>query len=272
MRLWEGGNPVRLTLLLKRDSVEEIGRLTLPPKTRVRLEFPAVTARPGDEIVLLPRIEGAFSGGDVVLRDVRIESGAGGETVWRLPQAWDGTEAGAPSGNPVSADGRPVWRLDQLWPDDPIMAGNYRPLVWKGGNWGVSEHGQGGHPSASVRDGAVLFGGLGPWNGPDVRHRKTAALVFVAPRPGVYRVEGTARCKPWEGNAPGFPFAILKKDTQRVAEIAVFELPRDDTPVPFSADVELADGHELLLMPMMSHWHNAAATRVESLRIVLKGP
>ena len=51
------------------------------------------------------------------------------------------------------------------------------------------------------------------------------------------------------------------------AGIAAVELPRDNSPVAFRAEAELSAGHELLLMPMMPHWHNAATTRIEGLKI-----
>ena len=163
-----------------------------------------------------------------------------------------------------------MWRLDQLWPDDPSIAANYHPLVWMGSRWGAKEHAQGGHPSASVSDGSFTAGSLGPWNGPDVRHQKTAALVFIAPSAGVYRVAGVASTKPWEGTAKVFRLGILKKDTQRAASLRTLELPRDGTRVPFELAIELTAGHELLFVPLMPDWHNATSTRIDELAVTMQ--
>ncbi|HEX3134940.1 MAG TPA: hypothetical protein VHX44_15345, partial [Planctomycetota bacterium] len=95
-------------------------------------------------------------------------------------------------------------------------------------------------------------------------------LVFIAPKAGVYRVRGTAHCKPWEGGAASYPFVLLKKDTQRAAEVKRLELPRDDSPVAFDVEVELSDGHELLFLPLMPHWHNAATVRIDGVEVSAK--
>jgi len=270
MRLWDGNNPVRLTFLHRtREKVAELASLKLERDRRVPLAGLRAKVAAGDELVLLPRIEGAFTGGDVTLRDLEVGFGAGGATTWRLPRAWEGSKNGAAEGNPVAVDGKPVWRLDQLWPDDPTLATSYRPLVWMGGRWGAKDHAQGGHPSATVSDGDVRFGSLGPWNGPDVKHQKTGGLVFIAPSSGVYRVTGVARSKPWEGAAKVFRLGFFKKDTQRAAPLKVLELPRDGAAVPFELAVELTAGHELVVMPLMPDWHNATTTSIADLTITL---
>ena len=45
---------------------------------------------------------------------------------------------------------------------------------------------------------------------------------------------------------------MLKKDTQRAAEVPSFVLPRDGTSVPLDFQVALTSGHELVFLPLMS--------------------
>jgi hypothetical protein len=270
LSLWDGNIAVRLSVLRKtKTGATEIATLKLEKGKALPIDVSA-TLEIGDEIVLLPRPDGGFVGGDVTLRDLeaRLGDAAGGGLTWRLPKSWEGAKAGSAEGNPATAGGKAVWRLDQLWPSDPIMAGNYRPMVWLGGNWGVTEHGQGGHPSAIVADGTVRFGSLGPWTG--LEHMKTGALAFLAPKPGVYKASGTAWTKPWEGGAKSFTLAVLKKDTQRAATVKEIALPRDGARVPFEAEVELSAGHELLFMLLIPGHNNATSTTIEGLAVTLK--
>ena len=266
LKLWDGDNRVALSILHKTtDAVTTVQRIPLKRNAAVPLENLSVELAAGDELVLLPRIDGMFTGGDVSLRSLTIS--AGGSPSWRLPAAWSGTEVGATAGNPALAGGVPVWRLDRLFPSDPTLPGNYAPLVWAGDRWAAADHTQAGHPSVGVADGTATFSTLGPWGGGQ-ESQKTAALVFIAPESGAYRIRGTARTKPWDGKAAIYRLVFLKKDTQRAAEVTVLELPRNGAPVPFDVSVELTAGHELLLMPLMPDWHNATTTTVERLQIV----
>jgi hypothetical protein len=80
-RMWDGTNAVRLTFLLKTPrGVKEVASLRLAPGKELPLPRVSAEVEPGDEIVFLPRIDGAFAGGEVILRDVEIRLGeAGGE-------------------------------------------------------------------------------------------------------------------------------------------------------------------------------------------------
>ena len=271
LRLWDGGNPTRLTLWRKTATgATQLASAPLKPGQPFDLSAWSATLAAGDELVLLPRIEGMFTGGDVTLRDLTVSTG-GAAAAWRLPAAWEGSKTGAADGNPIAAGGKSVWRVDQLWPaNEIIIAANYRPLVWSGTEWIGAGHSQGGQPAVRIADGAFQAAVRGAWSGVDGEQQRTGALVFIAPRPGVYHVRGRARCKPWTGDAGSYPFVLLKKDTQRAAEVERIDLPRDDTPVPFELDVELSDGHELLFLPLMPHWHNAANVRVEDVEITAK--
>ncbi len=230
----------------------------------------------GDELVLLPQIEGMYAGGDCKLSDLRITLGgaspAGGLS-YKLPAAWEGTEKGSASGNPIVSSGQPVWRIDRLYPADAIMTNHYSPMVWEGTSWIAPDHSQGGHPSAKVGDGNVRFGAMGPWGGDEFNYPKIPALAFIAPESGLFKVTGTAKSKPWEGTAKTIPLTLRKNDTQRAAEVKTIALPRDGTPVPFEVEVELTAGHELLFVPMMHGLNNNASTiTIEDLIIRARTP
>lgn len=272
LRLWDGGNATRLTLLHKNAmGAKQIASTPLKPGERFDLSLWSATLAAGDELVLLPRIEGMFTGGDVTLRDLGVSAGGAGSATWRLPAVWEGTATGATDGNPITAGGKPVWRVDQLWPaKEFIIAANYKPLVWSGTEWVPTAHGHGGQPALRIADGGFQASVRGVWGGVDGEQQRTGALVFIAPKTGIYRVRGTARCKPWEGGAKAYPLVLLKKDTQRAAEVKHLDLPRDNSAVPFELEVELSDGHELLFLPLMPHWHNAATVRIEGLEVGVK--
>ena len=266
-RMWEGNNPVRLALLHKTsESVREVAVLKLTQGPPNPLNGFAATLKAGEELVLLPRIDGAFNGGEVVLRDLQVRAGTA-LSEWRLPATWEGARAGTAEGNPILANGKPIWRLDQLWPDDPIMAAHFQPLRWVASQWGVQDHGQGGQPAVTITDGTFKAAVRGPWTGPDLNHQRVAGLVFIAPDSGLYRVSGVARSKPWEGGAKIFRLSLRKKDTQRAAEVKLLELPRDGAPIPFELTVELTAGHELVFLPLMPDWHNATTTTIANLKI-----
>jgi len=179
---------------------------------------------------------------------------------YRLPGIWE-------KDNPILADGSPIWRLDQLWPDNPVMAENYIPLPWNGTDFKAARHNHGGQPHARVENGAFIAGIRAPWSGNP--GQKTCALVFIAPKTGVYLANGIARIKPWEGGAKKFKLGIYKKDTQRAVPIQMLELPRDNSPVPFEIRVELTTGHELVFLPLLSDWHNAGTVKIEDLTVRL---
>ncbi len=263
-RMWDGNNKTTLHLLKKTaGGVEKVGGVSIAHDSAVPLDGRSVQLAAGEELTLLPQIDGSFTGGDCKLKDFFISLGDGNavaaSTGYRLPATWEGQTKNGAAGNPIAADGQPIWRLDRLYPADAIMTGNYTPLVWGNGSWIAPDHSQGGHPSARVADGNVNFGALGPWGGEGNDYPKIPVLAFIAPRNGTYKVTGTASSKPWEGGATTFPLSLRKKDAQRAAEIATLQLPRDGTPVPFTAEVDLSVGHELLFVPLMHDLHNNAA-------------
>ena len=179
---------------------------------------------------------------------------AAGGAVYRLPASWEGVKKGSAEGNPVQAGGRPVWRIDRVYPDKPIMAENYAAVPWDGTAWHPADREQGGQPSVS-----------GPWQG--IEFQKIVGVVFITPESGVWRVRAAASTKSWIGDAKTYRLAVLKKDTQRAAEVKAFDMPRSGTPVALDFEVELTAGHELVFLPLMPDWNNATTTTLEGLSL-----
>jgi hypothetical protein len=197
-----------------------------------------------------------------------VSAAPGSGSVYHLPSTWEGSKKGSADGNPVAAGGKPIWQVDRLYPAEAIMTSNYSPLVWGNGVWTAPDHSQGGHPSASFSDGNVTMGALGPWGGKEFNYPKIPVLAFIAPAGATYKITGTASAKPWDGRAKSFTLSLRKMDTQRAAEVLTITLPRDGTPVPFEAQVDLSEGHELLFVPMMQRLdNNAANIKIEGLTI-----
>ena len=267
LKLWDGDNQVRLSILRKNaERVAEIATVSLARGQAADLKNLSFDLHAGDELVLLPRIAGMFTGGDLTLSHLRIE--AGGARWFRVPAAWEGIARGAADGNPILLDGKPIWRLDQVWPDDPTIAANYAPMIWNAAEWASQNHGVGGQPEAKVEHGAVEIGVRGSWSGNP--GQRIASLIFVAPATGVYHFTASAHTTPWTGQAATFPLAILKKDTQRALELRRFDLPRNGEAVAIAFDVDLQAGHEIAFVPLMPDWHNATWTTLDSLQCTLR--
>lgn len=262
-RMWDSTNKTTLHLLKKTaTTVEKVGELTIPNGGDVLLEGQSIALAAGEELTLLPQIDGTFAGGDCLLKDFSIslqDAKATASAGYRLPAEWEGTQKSRAGGNPITAAGQPVWRLDRLFPEDANMTANYAPMIWDGTRWAAPDHTHSGHPSAQVENGSISFASMGPWNGGDLNFAKIPVLAFIAPQNGTYKITGTASVKPWEGGAKTFLLSLRKRDTQRAAEIKTIVLPRDGTPVTINVEVELASGHEFLFVPMMQGLYNNAA-------------
>ncbi len=199
--------------------------------------------------------------------DSFVAQGANGSAVIRLPQVWEGSITGAATGNPIASNSQPVWTLAQVWPDDTQMSAHYRPLTWTGLQWTATENGHGGQPHAKIIDGVYQAGIRGPWNANP--GQKICALIFTAPKPGVWRVTGIARSDPWDGSAPHIDLRLMQKDTQRASELQVIRLPRK-TNVPFTADIRLGVGQELVLVPAIGT-QNATTLTIRDLTVSAVG-
>ena len=76
LKLWDGDNPVRLTVLKRTaKAVEEVASLPLSRDKPAGLAGASVALKSGEQLLLLPRIEGMFTGGDVTLRNLSVSTG-----------------------------------------------------------------------------------------------------------------------------------------------------------------------------------------------------
>ncbi len=266
-RIWDGKNKTTLRLLHRKSAeVVEAGSVVVPHGERGSLDSLRVTLAAGEELTLLPQIEGMFAGGDCRLVDLTVKlEGAAGGVVYRLPASWEGVKKGSAEGNPVLHGGKPIWRIDRVYPDRHICAENYAPVPWDGTRWHPEDRQQGGQPAVRVENGTARMSVAGPWQ--NFEFQKIAGVVFVAPQSGVWRVRSSASTKPWSGGAKTYRLAVLKKDTQRAAEVKSFDLPREGTPVALDFEVELTAGHELVFLPLMPDWNNATTTTLEGLTL-----
>ncbi|MEO5917809.1 MAG: hypothetical protein ABIS50_26490 [Luteolibacter sp.] len=265
--MWDSQNATTLFILKKSAAgMEKVGALTIPNGGEATLEGQSAELATGEELVLLPQIDGMFAGGDASLMEFAISLGDAKATVgYRLPLSWEGTEKGSAAGNPAGASNKPVWRLDQVWPDDPNKVANYIPLRWAGTRWEPTENGAGGQPGVTVESGEIEFSVRGSWA--DSQGQRIAGLAFIAPESGTWHITGSASSKPWEGGAEKFKLGIFKKDTQRSAEQAIIELPRSGEIVKLDLKVDLTAGHELVILPLMPDWHNATNTKITGLAV-----
>ena len=272
--MWEGGNDTKLRIVKRSaQGLEVLSTLNLKNGESLSLEGQSADLVAGDRLSLTPLIDGMYSGGNLELTDLKITSGAAeiSKPTIKLPAAWAGVNPGSSEGNPATANGKPVWRFDQLFPEDPIMAENYKPMVWGNQVWTAQDHTHGGHPSASIKDGNVNIAAMGPWNGDDLNFAKIPALAFIAPSNGTYKISGSARSNPWEGDAKKIPLTFRKKDTQRAAELLKIDLPRDGKEVPFDLEVQLSAGQELLIVPLTQGlYNNATNIGITSLKVTME--
>jgi len=72
-RIWDGKQKTFLRVLRKNlsDAVE-VGRVVVPHSETVALEMPPFDLNGGDELVLLPEIDGMFAGGDLLLKGLSV--------------------------------------------------------------------------------------------------------------------------------------------------------------------------------------------------------
>ena len=81
-----------------------------------------------------------------------------------------------------------------------------------------------------------------------------------------------ASSQPWTGEAAFYRLGAFKKDSQRSAQLKMWKLPRDGSPLDLDITIDLSAGHELVLLPLMPDWHNATHTRIRDLKVEKADP
>lgn len=198
-----------------------------------------------------------------------VSTGEGGTKIYKLPDVWEGTTKKSSEGNPAMSSGKPVWRVDHLFPNDAIMPGNYKPMVWGNQRWEAPDHQQGGHPSLELKNGVLRMGTMGPWSG-EFNYKKQTALTFIVPDSGQYRIRFTAHSEPWGGTKADAFISVMKRDEQRVGEVKKFALKADKTRVDVDIEVDAARGHELVILAEMPNPNGSTNITLTDLTVTKK--
>ena len=176
------------------------------------------------------------------------------------------SEWGQAQGNPFRENNQPRWRLDQIFPANPEDAAAYVTMRWDEGRkaWHNVPGSQGGQPDAKIENGAVRIE-VRARGGGDSEFVKGAALVFVAPRDGRYRLEPmNVDIHRWEGESVT-RFRVLKRfkiGADWSVEPLVNEALRPENGnVSISIECDMKQGDELAVVPWHDgHWSGATVT------------
>jgi hypothetical protein len=181
------------------------------------------------------------------------------------PREWS-----AADGNPAAGTGGARWRLDEVWPDDPLQTANYRPLEWDGRKWYAARHALGHRPGAERREEGLRLSARTWW--PQHPGSKLAALVFVAPADGAYRIDGAVTLRVWEGGSPqpvGLDVLRADRAAGSVERLLTIRLKDGETAGFGGLPTELQSGQELIWVPAFpALGHVAAHYDFQDLKLV----
>lgn len=192
------------------------------------------------------------------------------------PKVWVGVKDGSSDGNPALVDGVPLWRLDAVvnpgqktaeWhnrPDnhEPL---HFTPLSWRKDCW-IYDLPQ--YQGVKVKEGGeVEMGAYGVGAG---EFCKNNALVFIAPKDGIYSLSTTIDMFKWEGNYH-CTFEVSRRET--ISGIVRF-LPiqkqaldiKKGNLVKFNG-IELRKGAELIMLPAHDGYYSGGSATFIDLRI-----
>jgi hypothetical protein len=214
-------------------------------------------------------ISGKDLAGKLAALDEEAMEKAAGKVVYRPPTEWTGDQIGSDKGNPAAADGQPTWRFDKVWPDDPDKAENYKPMVWGGKEWHATEHSHGGQPAANSGLSGVSLSCRTGW--PGQPGKKLAALTFISPHKGKYKVEAELSAWIWQGKGT-VDLAILKVDKgdKTVTEIASFTLENRKPVDVKDVQADLEKDQELVFLPKFGGGLMAANFLLKGLKLTLQ--
>jgi hypothetical protein len=133
------------------------------------------------------------------------------------------------------------------------------------------EHEQGNQPSVSIRQGVLHLASRGPSKAKP--GYKVPALVFIAPKAGVYAIEATVSARIWEGQPAPTTFAAVKLDQQgfgRLLGKAVF-LDSGQSEEFGRKGVKLAKGDRVAFVTKVKNHDMAGTTMLKDLKVVRTG-
>lgn len=253
-------------------------------ETRVRGEAPVpgdgapvylYAARSSGKQLLTWLTEGAQTRTSPQARSASPSSGPRGPTeTFRAPRSMVGERIGYSAGNPLRDDLGPRWRVDQVYPNLPSDASRFRPMVWDGVKWVAPEQTRfAGAPNCSFDGGRVVLGVRAAWSGQKPEGAMTPALVFIAPRPGVYDLRCRATNDQWAGQAaPALEVYRTRAGTGGAPVLlSRVRLPSGEKVSVSVKANELGAGDELVVTPRFDIMHNASAVELTDIFITRSG-
>lgn len=180
---------------------------------------------------------------------------------WTIPRAWNGKKPGTTEGNPIADNAGPRWRIDQIHPDRPDVLANWKPMQWaevqKTLAWFNSAGSQGGHPQVRIEKGQCLIGCYS--KAVNMDWTKVAAVAFIAPRAGGYRMLVESSSRRWEGDGAAEVRFFRLDRAAGMVEALETSICGDATPRRSeSRAVRLAKGDELAASFWISGHHSGA--------------
>ncbi len=187
-------------------------------------------------------------------------------TAMHPPEGWSGDKPGTSAGNPALVDGVAQWRVDQIWPDDPLVAAHHRPLVWNGSEWIAEQDSFGGQPAVDTAKTAVRLSCRAVWSG--APGEKLAALSFIAPRAGRYRLRVKPAVALWEGRGASVEIRLIRlPESGDGDQVAALTVKDGEVGELDSGPLDLAAGARLTLVPRFPGWHIAGTIELRDLGV-----
>lgn len=190
-----------------------------------------------------------------------------------LPEEWAGGTSGSKTNNPFVAGGKPLWKAVNIWPDSVTDPNNFKDMQWDGKSWvpvNGAEESFGGQPAIAPGEFSAVIAARSAWSGNP--GEKLAALVFIAPKTGNYKIEGNYKALVWNGDPQQAKLTVRKLDRKAMTSEKVGSLPLGPTDVAIeNSNVFLEEGQELAFIPTFTAMHTAASVTFSSLKLTWTG-
>ena len=199
----------------------------------------------------------------------RLAQAAGAARFFRVPEEWEGVEAGKPDGSTIEEGGQPLWQVGRLLPADPLKAESYKQLRWSGRRWHAVDVQLGGQPAVTITPTEVQLGARGGWGGGKIP--MLPYLKFFAPEAGRYELSGLAKTKVWYGKGP-IELWVLKIDAARkVSRIKTVKLDSGEKTVLDGLRASLKKGEAVAILPWFPRRNVAGNVHLSELRVASGG-